>query len=122
MFKNWWKKTKETIIPHKHDFTLSYAVGDFRKYRCEDKECEIKKYTLETRKGWDFSDPENYKEVEATYKELTLEEAEPYIKKSEAGIRATMCLLDNVEPTASAGRDDGIDYPYKLDNGQIVEK
>lgn len=122
MFKNWWKKQVEKVISHEHDFTLSYLVGDFHKYHCKDKECEVKKYTLETRKHWDFSDPEHYREVEATCRELTLEEAEPYIKKSEAGIRATMYLLDNVEPTASAGRDDGIDYPYKLEDGQIVEK
>lgn len=116
-FKEWFK---EKVNPHKHDWTLSYLVGDFHKYRCKDKTCDEKKYTLESRATWDFSDEDNYKLIDPTYKELTPEEAAPYIEKSESSLKATMWLLDNVEPTYSAGRDDGIDYPYKTEDGKIV--
>jgi hypothetical protein len=117
----WFKRQVEKVIPHQHDFTLSYLVGDFHKYHCIDKSCDIKKYTLETRLSSRVVDSE-FEWIEPTTTVLSEEEAKPYIENSEASLRATMWLLDNVEPTASAGRDDGIDYKYKTENGKIVEK
>lgn len=108
-FKNYFKK----IFPHKHDWILSYMVGDFNKYKCKNNSCIENKYTLETSGCWDFSDPNNFKKLEDTYKELTAEEAASHIKKSEAAIKATMWILDNVEPTVSIGREE---------DSKIVEK
>lgn len=114
---NWFQKT----FQHKHDFALSYLVGDFHKYHCKKKNCDGIKYTLETDPSAEIVDGK-YVWTEATTTVLTRDEAESYRIKAEASLNATMWLLDNVEPTYSAGRDDGIDYKYKTENGQIVEK
>lgn len=63
-----------------------------------------------------------YAWIDGTVTELTAEEATSYVTKAEASISATMWILDNVEPTVSADREDNIDYKYKTENGKIVEK
>lgn len=111
----------EKYFPHKHIDKLIYASGDLHKYYCTI--CDRRKFTIETRRDlvWD-KELEEYVWIEPTTRELTLEEAEPLDEKAMASIRATMWILDNVEPTVSAGRDDGIDYPYKTEDGKIVKK
>ena len=120
MFSNWFKQQIEKVIPHQHDFKLSYLVGEFHKYYCKKKNCNGIKYTLETRPSLEIVDGE-YVWTEATTTVLTRDEAEPYRLEAEISLSATMWLLDNVEPTASAGRDDGIDYKYKIKDRNIVK-
>lgn len=123
---NWFKKTyaemKEQL--HTHKWYLIYASGELHKYYCESKSCNEKRFTIEKRTELITSYDENgemkFEWTEPSTRELSAEEAEPLDKKAMEGIRATMWILDNVEPTYSAGRDDNVDYPYKTEDGKIV--
>lgn len=105
---------------HFHEWVCSYMVGDFHKYRCSTKTCNEKLYTLETTLSSYISNEGEFEWIEPTKTVLTEEEAQKYIEPAENSLKATRWLLDNVEPTVSAGRQDDIDYQYKIKNGTIV--
>lgn len=116
------------LFKHKnHNWQLAYCVGEFHKYHCKNTKCGEIRYTLETRKTLEQINDEHgnllrFDWVEATCRELSIEEAQPHIQYAKESIEATMWILDNVEPTFSAGREDNIDYPYKTEDGKIVKK